>query len=286
LREYVIKSSYNTAITGNYVNLEMIKYLLGRGCRFLDFEIFYIDNKPVVAYSTDKNIDTIDTDNYVLLDSVLSTVVSTAFSVISPNNSDPLFIQFRIKSTNPNVYKAVAKSVDFNLRGKLYNNKITDDTKLSDLMGQIVLVMDKTINRNYKDLSICKKNEQQCHNLSNYINIESGSQSLYLQNYSELLNQYSTPPMILDKCKGNNSIHICTDISKMRVVLPDNNFKNVQNPNYTDFVSKFGSQILAYRFYVLDKNLKNYETFFDDNKSAFVPLAIAIEYIQKTNNNQ
>ena len=32
LREYCIKSSYNTALSGNYTSTDMIKYVLGRGC--------------------------------------------------------------------------------------------------------------------------------------------------------------------------------------------------------------------------------------------------------------
>jgi len=287
IREYVIKSSYNSAITGNYVNVDMIKYLLGRGCRFFDFEIFYINQTPVVAYSTDSTFSTIDTDNYILLDTVLYTLVSNSFSSTSPNNRDPLFVQLRIKSNDSNVYNAVAKSIDYNLNGKLYNKPVTNHTKLSDIMGQIVIVMDKTINRNYSDAAMCSQNQQNCYNLTKYINIESGSQTLFLQNYNELLNQVTNPPMILDKCKNpkGNSLDICTNISNMRVVLPDNNFKNVKNPNYSYFVINFGCQIITYRFYILDNELKNYETFFDDNKTAFVPLAFAISYINKKNNN-
>jgi len=287
IREYVIKSSYNSAITGNYVNADMIKYLLGRGCRFFDFEIFYIKQTPVVAYSTDSTFNTIDTDNYILLDSILYTLVSNSFSSTSPNSRDPLFVQLRIKSNDPNIYNAVAKSIDYNLNGKLYNKQVTNDTKLSDIMGQIVIIMDKTINRNYSDMAMCTQKQENCYNLTKYINIESGSQTLFLQNYNELLNQVTNPPMIMDKCKDSagKSLNICTNISNMRVVLPTNNFKNVKNPNYSYFVINFGCQIITYRFYILDNELKNYETFFDDNKTAFVPLAFAITYINKKNDS-
>ena len=151
LRDYVIKSSYNSAITGNYVNLDMIKYLLSRGCRFLDFEVFYIDNSPQVAYTTDSQYEIIDTDNSILLDAVLASAVANAFSSVSPNSGDPLFIHLRIKSNDPNIYKAVAKSIDFALKARLYNKQINKNTKLSEIMGQVVLIVDKTINRNYKD---------------------------------------------------------------------------------------------------------------------------------------
>ena len=32
LREYCIKSSYNTALSGNYTSTDTIKYVRGRGC--------------------------------------------------------------------------------------------------------------------------------------------------------------------------------------------------------------------------------------------------------------
>lgn len=276
--DYVIKSSYNSAITGNYVNLDMIKYLVKRGCRFLDFEVFYIDNSPQVAYTTDSKYETIDTDNHILLDTVLSTAVSNAFSSVSPNSGDPLFIHLRIKSGDPNIYKAVAKSVDFALKAKLHNKNVTKNTKLSEIMGKVVLIIDKTINREYKNLSSCSPKDNACYDLTKYKNMESGSETLFLQRYGELLNQCAIPPHVLDNCTGQTK-DICTNVSIMRLVLPDVNFKNAQNPNYNDFITNFGCQMLTYRFYSVDAGLKNYETFFDDNKLGIVPLAYAIRYI-------
>ena len=278
LRDYVIKSSYNSAITGNYVNLDMIKYLFKRGCRFMDFEIFYINKKPVVAYSTDKNIDTLDTDNSILLDTVLSSVVSYAFSPPSPNYEDPVFIHLRIKSKDPEVYKAVSNSIDFALKAKLYNKKVTNSTILSDIMGKAVLIMDKTINRDYAKSSTCLPTEPDCYDLSKVVNMESGGDTLYLQRYSELLNQCSIPPIVKDDCDA------CTNIQNMRLVLPDVNFKNTKNPSMYDFVKNFGCQMVTYRFYTRDAELDNYETFFNDNKSAIVPLAHAIKYINDKKN--
>jgi len=278
LRDYVIKSSYNTAITGNFVNLDMVQYVLKRGCRFLDFEVFLIEGSPQVAYSTDKSYDTIDTDNHILLDSVLTSAVSNAFSGTSPNSNDPLFIHLRIKSKDPNIYKVVAKSIDFALKSKLYNGQVSNNTKLSEIMGKVVIIMDKTITRNYKELSACSSGDNNCYDLTKVINMESGSEILYLQRYSEILNQCSIPPHILDNCKENNDI--CTNVSFMRLIVPDINFKNTQNPEYTDFISKYGAQMIPFRFYSLDGGLKNYETFFNDNKSAIVPLAYAIRYLK------
>ena len=55
LRNFCIKSASNAGYTGGYMNINMVKYLLSRGCRFLDFEVYIKDGTPIVAYSTNKN---------------------------------------------------------------------------------------------------------------------------------------------------------------------------------------------------------------------------------------
>ena len=42
IKDYCIKASYNSAITGKSVNKDMVKFALSRGCRFIDLEVFYI----------------------------------------------------------------------------------------------------------------------------------------------------------------------------------------------------------------------------------------------------
>ena len=233
LKEYCIMGSYNTAITGKYVNMDMVKYVLSRGCRFLDFEVFYINNKkandvddlytPVVSYVLDKNFKNLETENSILLDKVLTTAVANGFSSNSPNNGDPLFIQLRIKPAKvdkseyssfaddnayqdnfksneilkKDFYKAVAKSVDYALKSKLYNGKVTENTKFADLMGKVVLILDKTIEPKYKDYCSCSLEEQNCYDLTKYVNMESGGINLFSLQYNEILKQYTSPPTIV-----------------------------------------------------------------------------------------
>ena len=42
LMDFCIKGSYNSAFTGKFINVDMLIYQLSRGCRFFDFEVFYI----------------------------------------------------------------------------------------------------------------------------------------------------------------------------------------------------------------------------------------------------
>ena len=282
LRQYVIKGAYNSAVSGNYVSTDMIKYVLSRGCRFLDFEIFLIPDdkgKPVaqVACSTDSTFNTIDTNNSILLDDALTAVVTNAFANPSPNGTDPLFINLRVKSKDPSIYNLVATSVDFHLKTSLYKGKVTNNTIMSTLMGKTVLLMDKTVNRNYMSDSNCSRSHstnQTCYDLTKYINMESGGDNLFLQKYSDLLNQNTLQINILDKCDR------CTDITNMRLVVPDD---TQSNPIIDPFITDFGAQIVPNRFYTLDTGLKKYETMFNTNKCAIIPLAYAILYIRKLN---
>lgn len=276
LSEYIIKSSYNSALSGKFIYNDMLKYVLGRGCRFLDFEVYYNKDTlvPFVSYSTDSTYLTIETNNSILLDNILTTVITSGFSADSPNYEDPIFIQLRIKSTDPNVYKAVAKSVDNTLTDKLYTERITKETLLSDIMGKVVLVIDKTINIEYKNFTDCSQNDTTCYDLKKYINIESGSEFMRLSRYNEILNKTYSTPNIRDD-------NISTDVSNIQVVLPDYDSSLIKNPNLSDFVLNYGCQIIPYRFYNTDDNLSSYEEFFKENKYAFVSLARGLPYLRK-----
>jgi len=298
LREYCIKASYNTALTGNYVNLDMISYVLNRGCRFLDFEVFYIGEtsfdinnlsitkySPQVAYSVDESFKTINTENSILLDKVLTAIATSAFSAPTPNINDPVFINLRIKSENKDIYKAVAASIDNTIRDKLYVDttvnrrtypakKVKKSTPLSAIMGKIIICIDKTIDRNYKENSNCNNNIDVCYDLKNYINIETGSEDLNLLRYSEIIDQCTIPINV-------NNDNKTTDVKTMKLVVPNTKYDNSKNPNISDFILKYSAQIPAFRFYKNDRPLQVYEEFFDDYGSAFVPLATAIPYFKK-----
>jgi len=299
LREYVIKTSYNTALTGHYVNTDMISYVLGRGCRFLDFEVYYIGKTTrdkmglssttytaQVAYSNDNTFTTLTTENSIPLDEVLTAVVSNAFSSPCPNVRDPVFVNLRIKSNNKDVYKAVAASIDNTIKDKLYVDTtkkvnetfpaipVTKDTLFSDVAGKVILCIDKTIVRNYKDYTSCDGSKGECYDLTNYINIETGGEDLNLLKYSDVMDQCVIPISI----KNDNET---TDVKTMKYVVPNIKNDNLLNPGISNFILKYSAQIPAYRFYKNDRHLRIYEEFFDEHKSAFVPLAIAITYFKK-----
>ena len=277
LKDYIIKSSYNSAVTGEYVNIDMVKYLLKRGVRLLDFEVMLIDDAPMITYTNDKNLETIDTTNTLLLNNVFSMLTTSAFVQPTPNVNDPLFIHLRIKSEEDDtrLYRLISKSIDSTMRSKLYTGEVTKQTKMSDLQGKIVIIVDKTLDRNYKKNSICSSKERNCYNLSNLVNLESGSDDLFLHRYTELLNLSYDHVRVEDKCG------LCTSTKNMRLVIPDTINDNSKNPDIDDFVLNYGAQFVLYKFYSKDDELEKYERMFDDNKGGIIPLAYTIDYLKK-----
>ena len=274
LKQYIIKGAYNCALTGNYVTNEAIRYVLERGCRFLDFEVLYIDSKPVVSYTLDKEYEIIETDNSLLLDDALAAAISTGFSQRSPNPNDPLFIHLRIKSKDKSVYKAIGKSVDFVLKDYLYKGSVNGETKVEDIMRKVVLLLDNRIDKNYKEFALCGVSDHTCYDVSKYVNINSGTTTLSINQYSEVLNEQT-----INLTQGDNCDY-CTNVEKYRMAVPDT-IQRTSNPELKELFVEHGIQIVPLQFYQPDEYLEQYEEFFNEHKSAFVPLSHAISYYTK-----
>lgn len=281
LKEYCIKASYNSACSGNYVSKDMIRHVLSRGCRFLDFEVFYIKHKnnfmPVVAKSTDPKFVLFDTDNHIPLEEAFTSIIGNAFSGTSPNKNDPLFLHLRIKTKKTECYNEVSKLIDSILKPKLMEGEVNEETKVSEMLNKIVIVVDKTVHRDYKDFAKCKAQDVNCYDISNYTHLESGSQVLNKLTLSQVENQPSNPVMIKD-----DNVTTTTEASKL--VLPIS--KNTQNPKIQKMILSYGIQIVAYKYDEQDEELEKCEDFFNDNKGGIVPLASAITYFERIDTEQ
>ena len=116
-RDYYIKTAYNCCSGGNYkndfVDTCVLKDLLKQGVRGLDFEIFSIDDQPVVATSTSDSYYVKETFNYINFVDVMNIVRDYAFSTgTAPNAQDPIILHFRIKSENQTMYQNFAKLLE------------------------------------------------------------------------------------------------------------------------------------------------------------------------------
>ena len=292
LKELCIKASYNTAYNGydiiNTTNTngsyhDMIEYVLSRGCRFLDFELYYYPNtsstshidKVVVNYTSDPTFTTFTnaTYNEVTFNSVMSYISSNYSSGdFIPNKSDPLFIHLRIKSDNTDIYGIIADILKDILGDKVLKDTIiTGDTTLSVIYGKIVILMDRSIRPDH-DISIEYTKDN---SLPTYISAFTGISSWEIDTYSEIKNQKTTPPKLNDD--GSNT----TTVTNLRIALPDIDPNSANPTSPFNFIEKHGIQTVACRFYKNDIFLDLYEDLFAEHQSAFVPLANALKYIKR-----
>ena len=263
LRNFCIKSSFNSAATGSYVSQGMVKYVLSRGCRFLDFEVFIKDGQAIVAYSSslyDPSYTHFTSLNPSLsLAGVFQTIMSNAFNQTAPNPGDPLFIQLRVKTYLSSAYSEIAKIISANLSDRLYKGVVTPDTDLGDLLGKIVIVFDKSSSPGYDNYSVCAPSNLSCTSLKPLVNMVSGSDVVRIYKENDLMMQSTNPP--------DPYVYL------MRIVMPQSVFlMNIVNSDSQYLIKNYGAQIILQAFYVNDEKLAVYENMFKKYNSAFVPI--------------
>jgi len=262
LMQYCIKASYNSAYSGSTVNTNMIAYVLTRGCRFLDFQLTYVldsNQTPRVYVSTTYNKST------MLLGDAFTEIVKSAFNAPSPNATDPLFIQFRINSKNNDIYNMIGVNIKALLSSMLYSTKIdVEHTTLSDIGSKIVLIMDTTTTYNYTDSTYYPN---PANNLNNFIMMESGSSQLQTYTYSGLSLLAASQPTTDDQITASVK-------APMKLVKP-----NAESNPHISIITTYGCQIIACQFYINDTSLTSYESLFANNSAAFIPMGMAIQYI-------
>jgi hypothetical protein len=161
LYDYYVKSSYNSCATGDFTNdwVDMcaLKNVIRQGYRLLDFEIYNIKQTAVVAVSNSTEYTIKGTYNYLNLDDVLKYVADNAISMsrltdICPNSSDPLFLHFRIKSTQLDIYNSIANSIGIHFSKYLLSSIHSYENNgqnigllpLKNLMNKVIIIVDKT----------------------------------------------------------------------------------------------------------------------------------------------
>jgi hypothetical protein len=267
LRNWSIKSSLNSAFNGKENTIDMIHYVLSRGCRFLDFEV-YMFHDPItesnsIVVSTSKDSDFIPIDKNLSVSDVLYYINIYAFNTVCPNYDDPLFIQFRPKirdDSNHDEYKnAICSTINSAIvenLSPLYKGVINNTTSLMDLLGKFVIVMDDF---NFYD---CKPN----------INLPNNNHSV--------MNTYSYQNMPLQQNMLRIKSDFVCNVNQITQVI----FQDDKGVSYTTNVSSdylmrnFSIQIIPMMFWNTGGDLCNYETLYNKCGGAIVPLYLI--YIQ------
>lgn len=257
LLDYYIKTAYNCCSGGNYkndfVNTCNLINVLKQGCRGLDFEIYSIDDNPVVATSTSNNYYVKETYNYVNFSEVMSILSNYAFSQsTSPNYTDPIIIHLRIFSNNQkmfNKFSHIFETYNNLLLGKTYSyenqGRNIGNVPILDLKGKIVIIVDKT-NTSFLDNKAFLE----------YVNITSNSIFMRALHYYDIKNT----PDITELQNYNKQ--------NMTIAMPDIG-SNPQNPSGI-VVRETGCQLIAMRYQYIDQYIEENTAFFNENGFGFV----------------
>ena len=278
IKEYIVKSAYNCARSGSYISTNCIEWVLSRGCRFLDFEVYSIEGAPYVAYTTDATYTVITSYSEILLADALRCVVNNGFAGVAPNPQDPLFIQLRVKTNDDTLYNLIGMTVANVLGPRLYKGHVTMNTTFASLMGHVVLVYDKSQSPTYMDLERYPNcmdeldSDDKCFSLTKFINVEAGTDILRTYSNAIMFGQLFTPVTMSGSNEGTSTV------STWRIVTPDDPDSNT-NINSLSAMELFGAQFTLQKYYKCDSQIKMYEQFFADNGSSFVPMVNVITYI-------
>lgn len=255
LRDYYIKTAYNACCAGgfknDYVNICSLKNCIKQGARCLDFEVYSLDNDPVIAASSIENYSIKETYNSVKFSNAMDVINNYAFSgATSPCPNDPLLIHLRIMSNNKQIYDKMATILQEKLGRRLLNSKYSyervdvSNEALSSFKDKIIIIVDKS-NPTYLDTK-----------LKEYVNISSNSESMRKLRFSYGIKFAND----ISELKEYNKKH-------MTIVLPD---VGSSPSNYSIAVAKkYGCQLIAMCFQNHDVNMIMYEQNFNDIGRAF-----------------
>lgn len=267
LRDFYIKSAYNCCCAGefknDFVNTCALATCIEQGARCLDFEIYSINNQPVVAASSVDDFTVKETYNYIPMSQVFTVINNLAFSTTIPAYADPLILHFRIMSSNKPMYDILANMISNQLNnrtlGTTYSNefggKNLGAVSIANLAGKIIIAVDAS-NPMYRNTK-----------LEEYVNIASGAPFLHLLKYENV--KFTQDLGLTDFNKKN-----------MSIVIPNWN-ANDTNPNF-NIARQYGCQFLAMSFQNYDSNLEHYNAFFDGQKAAFVLKPENLRYVPVT----
>ena len=279
LSEYCIKASLNSAFnskasSGPTMDCDpknpnnILKTVLERGVRYLDFEVYSVGGEPVIGYSssydptnTNNEASNSPKDTFIQLSVVFKSILS-----MKPTNiTDPLFIQLRIKTQKPELYSKIANYITQIFGGSLFSGTIDGNTIISEINNKIIIVMDiKNSNPSYSSAT---------RDFKSLVNLETGK-SLTVITTSELLKSSAKR---ININKDGVTITANEDIPAWKLTYPD--IMDSMNPDVKTLMQAQCPNIIQCRFDLEDINLDLYEKLFTNQ--AFVPLGSAFKIVSK-----
>jgi hypothetical protein len=291
IRDYYVLSSYNscntsTELQNNTISLQALRYVISQGVRFVDFEIYSLENQPVVSTSNSpENYYVFQSSNYVKFSDVFEIIINNAFNISTcPNPNDPLFVHLRIKSKNDTMFKNLAtifqtyESTTQHILGTDYsyeqmscnpyevsetdttktitancsNNNVTEDP-LYYYQNKIIIILDRS-NTSALD----------CSELMEFVNLTSNSL------YCRLMSNFTMIHI------SDQQELLTYNKRTITIVTPDIGI-NKNNPDINKS-KELGIQFNANNFYKKDQYLTNSINMFNDAGCAFILKPASMRY--------
>jgi len=153
IKQLVFKSAYNCCCIGgmknDYVDLCALNNCYRAGVRVLDFQIFSLNNNPVISASTVNQNEYKELYNYLSFSEVMNNINYLFLnSNIHKNNNQVLFLNFRVNSNNIEIYNKIAGILIDTFSGGseiLKNTQIDKDLNmftLDELKNKVVIMVD------------------------------------------------------------------------------------------------------------------------------------------------
>lgn len=274
-RDYYIKTAYNCCSAGAYKNdfvgVCALKDVLRQGVRGLDFEIYSVEDQPVVSTSSGSSYYVKETYNYVAFGDVMTIINNYAFSQsTAPNPQDPIIFHLRFMSNNQKMFDTLAKifeNYDSLFLGPEYSFESDKNSMkqnfgaipLLSLKGKIVVIVDNT-----------NKSFSTNHNFYEYVNLTSNSIFMRGLNYYNVKNT----PDITELQTYNKQ--------NMTISMPDISATPI-NPSAI-ICRETGCQMIGMCYQVNDVFLQENNQFFDQGGYAFVLKPENLRYVEVTIN--
>jgi hypothetical protein len=262
----------------DWVDLCALGNAIKQGCRCLDFEIYCLNDTPVVAVSSIDMVGVKQSYNAIPTSQVLNEINTYAFSEVKvpsegkdkrfcPNPKDPLLLHFRLKTNKVNVLNQLAAEIAETLGNRLlpieymreYNGKNLTKVPIENFLGKVVIMVEKS------NASQGMPILYQSKNLWELTNVTTNSAFIHEKLFTDIKNA-TDPNDIIDFNRQN-----------MTIVLPDMNEYDI---NYIFTVPQvLGCQLISMNFQSHDQNLVTYNDFFEQEGSAFVPKPDSLLYV-------
>lgn len=269
LYDYYVKTAYNACSGGSYkndfVDICNLKAVIKQGVRCLDFEIYSINDKPVVSTSTSDSYYVKETFNSVDFANVMDTIRNYAFSGgTCPNPTDPILIHLRCKSANQKMYSNLANIFQSNtdiMLGMQYSYESSGNNlgsvPLLSMQNKVVLIIDRSNTAFLENQDLLE-----------YVNLTSNSIFMRLYDFYNV--------------KNNPDINELTDFNRrgITIVIP-NNKTSPSNPSGM-VCRASGCQMVAMRYQFVDNYLMENASFFDEVGYAFALKPLNLRYVPVT----